>query len=166
MYLHKSNSTYFQDLDIARTNLVTKIFQVIFYRYYDNENQDFKSSSRISNFPYVPVGSIQCTFKRELTIFTRYQIKSKVLAWDNKWLFVLSKFVVPQKNGEDKLCAIAVTKYVFKKNSRITIRPVEMIKEAGLYNEEVEKINQHNFKLISHMSETDDLEDVAVRFGS
>lgn len=167
MYLHKSNSTYFQDLDIARTNLVTKVFQKSFYKYFDNENNDFKTAGKISNFPYIPVGSIQCLFKKELKIFQSYKIKSKVLAWDEKWLFVLSKFVIPDKksdNGE-RLCAVAITKYVFKKNGRITIKPTELIKECNLYNDEIEKINKVNYELISHMSDSTDLELIASKFG-
>ncbi|ODV68403.1 hypothetical protein HYPBUDRAFT_155521 [Hyphopichia burtonii NRRL Y-1933] len=165
MYLHKSNSTYLVDLDIARTDLVTKIFQVVFYKYFDNFQNEFKSAGKVSNFPYVPVASIQCIFKKELTLFQKFQIKSKVLAWDQKWLFVLSKFVIPNGSKNEKLCAIAITKYVFKKNGRITIKPIDLIKDAGLYNDEIVKINEENYKLVDYMSSTDDLEQVASNFG-
>ncbi|CUM63478.1 uncharacterized protein PRCAT00001053001 [Priceomyces carsonii] len=161
-YFHKSNSTYFIDLDIARTDTVTKIFQKAFFDAYSNDSGEFKSKS-LANFPYVPIATIQCVFKAELTLFQRYEIKSRVMAWDNKWLFVLSKFVVPKGNSE-KLCAIAVTKYVFKKKGRITIRPIEMIKECGLYSEEVENINKKNYELVKYMSSSEDLEKLCEEF--
>lgn len=158
MYLHKSNSTYFQDLDLARTTLVTTIFQTLFYKYYDNVNGYFKGKA-VSNLPYIPVGTVLCSFKRELKVFQRYQIKSRVLAWDNKWLYVLLKFVT-HKKGAEVVCAVAVTKYVFKRNGRITIRPEEFIKELGLYNDEVVAVNEKNYQLVSHLADSTGLEEV------
>lgn len=156
MYLHKSNSTYFTDLDIARTSLVCVVFQRLFMRYWNNENGEFKRKS-LQNCPYVPVGTVQCVFKREIKLFECYDITSNVMAWDQKWLYVMLKFVL--SNG--KLCAIGITKYVFKKKGRITMRPREFIAECGLYNEEVEKINQENYKLVSQLESSQDLEELA-----
>lgn len=159
MYLHKSNSTYSIDLDIARTNVVTKIFQRFWYKYYDNENGEFKGVA-LSNMPYVPVASIQCVFKKELRLYQRYNVKSKVLAWDEKWLFVLSKFVLP---GSEKLCTIAVTKYVFKKQ-RFTIKPEDIIRDCGLWNDEVAKVNKKNYEIVKYMASIEDLERVCDQF--
>lgn len=159
MYLHKSNSTYFLDLDLARTQMVSKVFQKLFMSYYDNEFSEFKGK-KFSNYPYVPVGLVQCLFKKEIKLFQRYTISSNVLAWDDKWLYVLLKFVV----SNNKLAAVAVTKYVFKKNGRITIKPRDFISQCDLYNEEVEKINRENFKLVEHINSTlDGLDELAER---
>lgn len=156
MYLHKSNSTYLLDLDIARTSFVCLVFQKLFLKTWLNESGEFKSQS-LGNCPYVPVGTIQCIFKREIKVFQRYDIISNVLAWDNKWLYVLLKFVT----SDGKLCAIGITKYVFKKNGRITLRPREFIAECDLYNEAVEKINEKNYRLVSHLESSEDLEQLA-----
>lgn len=156
MYLHKSNSTYLLDLDIARTALVCQLFQKLFMKTWLNESGEFKSIS-LGNCPYVPVGTIQCVFKREIKVFQRYEITSNVLAWDNKWLYVLLKFV--SSNG--KICAISVTKYVFKKNGRITMRPQDFISECDMYNDEVEEINKRNYSLVSHLRSSEDLEELA-----
>lgn len=162
MYLHKSNSTYFLDLDLARTQMVSQVFQKLFMSYYDNELAEFKGVS-INNYPYIPVGLVQCLFKKEIKIFQRYTITSNVLAWDDKWLYILLKFVLPN----NKLSAVAITKYVFKKNGRMTIKPREFISQCGLYNNEVEKINSENFKLVEHINSTlDGLEQVAERMDS
>lgn len=158
MYLHKSNSTYFLDLDIARTKLVCIIFQKLFYNYYDNTKGEFKGKA-VSNLPFVPVGTVQSTFKHELTVFSRFTISSRVLAWDEKWLFVLSKFVT-KKNGKEKVNCIAVTKYVFKKSKRITIKPKEMLTDCGLWNEDLEIENAKNLALVSQMRDINELENV------
>lgn len=164
IYLHKSNSTYFADLDIARTKLVGERFGPLFWNYYDNTNDEFSTKS-LSNVPYIPMGSVQATFKKELTLFTRYFIKSRVFAWDSKWMYILSQFVVrhPNTKKETLYCA-AVTKYVFKKNGRMTIKPEELIKECGLWNDDVVKENEINYKLVEHMKDIDDIEQVCRNF--
>lgn len=151
MFLHKSNSTYFVDLDIARTKFLCQMFQKLFLDFYDNTIGDFKGKS-INNFPYIPVAQVQCTFKKEIKVFQRFSILSSILAWDEKWLFVLSKIV----HSDGKLAAVSVTKYVFKKHGRVSMKPKDYLTHCGLYNEAVEKINQENIKLVEHMNETAD----------
>lgn len=158
MYLHKSNLTYLVDLDLARTQFICLVFQSLFIKYWNNDSGDFKRRSLL-NCPYLPVGSIQCVFKREITVFQKYSIKSSVLAWDHKWLYVLLKFELPG----GKLCALAVTKYVFKKKGRITIKPAEFIADCGLYNDDVEAINKRNYKLVSHLETSEGLEELAAQ---
>ncbi|ODV78922.1 uncharacterized protein CANTADRAFT_21710 [Suhomyces tanzawaensis NRRL Y-17324] len=154
MNIHKSNSSYFLDLDIARTKLVSQVFEKFLFNYYDNVHGEFKSSG-IGNIPYIPPATVKCTFRRELKPFQRFRIESKVFAWDRKWLFVLSKFV-SGKDGQ-KLHTVAVTKYVFKKG-RITIPPEQIIKECGLWSEDAQKENEANYKLVQHLSDTDEIE--------
>lgn len=79
---------------------------------------------------------------------------SSVFAWDHKWLYVVLKFVL----SKGVLSAVAVTKYVFKRNGRITMKPAEFIAECGLLNNEVEKINAENYKLISYLETSEGLE--------
>ena len=105
------------------------------------------------------MGTIQCVFKREIKLFQRYTITSNVLAWDNKWLYILLKF----EATDGKLCALGITKYVFKKKGRITLRPREFIAECGMYNDEVEAINQKNYELVSHLESSEGLEELAAR---
>ncbi|KAK6464492.1 hypothetical protein DFJ63DRAFT_334061 [Scheffersomyces coipomensis] len=158
MYLHKSNSTYFLDLDIARTKLLTKVFQNTWWNHYDNIYNEYKSVS-FGNIPYAPIATVKCFFKKELKLYQPFQIKSRVFAWDSKWLFVISKFITTYK-GEEKIHAIALTKYVFKKNGRITIKPTEMIKEGGFLNDDVLKQNNINYQLVTHLVSTENLEEL------
>jgi hypothetical protein len=156
MYLHKSNSTYFADLDMARTNLVCKVLQKTFYHCYDNVTGEFKSKS-IANFPFVPVATVQSTFKQELNVFTPFRIDSRFLAWDKKWVYVISKFVTGSGKSEKVNC-ISITKYVFKKKGRITIVPEDMFEECGLLNDYVLAENEKNYRLVANLSDTTDLE--------
>ena len=41
----------------------------------------------------VMLGGVHCSFRREVGIYQPYEIWTRVLAWDRKWLFVVSHFV-------------------------------------------------------------------------
>ncbi|RLV96058.1 Uncharacterized protein JA1_000595 [Spathaspora sp. JA1] len=159
MYMHKSNSTYFLDLDIARTKLLSRLFQKFWWNCYDNVQGKFKTKYSMSNIPYTPVATVQCRFIRELKPFQKYKISSRILAWDDKWLFVISKFITSNK-GEDVVNAIALTKYVLK-NGRITVTPKEYLGICGFLNDENEQINQKNYQLVTSLVDVQDLETVA-----
>ncbi|CAI5756549.1 unnamed protein product [Candida verbasci] len=155
MYLHKSNSTYFLDLDIARTKLLTRLFQKFWWIYFDNEKGiKGRKKGSISNFPYAPVATVSCHFKRELKPFEKFAISSRILAWDKKWLFVVSKFTT---NNGKTINAIALTKYVFK-TGRLSIAPIEYITDCNFASLENDKINEKNINLVNHMIDTEDLE--------
>lgn len=141
---HKSNSTYFSDLDIARTDLMVDVFR------------DMLSETKKKEgfYPYIPLGAVTCIFKRELKPYQQYKIRSKVLGWDEKWLFVLSKF--EYMNG--KLAAVAVTKYVFKLKRR-TIPPKDAIQMCYQWSEELEKKGREGMVKVKGLLEIEALED-------
>lgn len=124
--LHKGNSTYFIDLDISRSNLLMHLFKDFFLKYKDPEVPE-------AGWPYCPVGSVASVFRKELSPYERYNVKSQVLGWDHKWLFVVSKF---EKTDKKKtLCAVCLTKYVFKMK-RKTVPPATVIEFCKLASEE------------------------------
>lgn len=123
--MHKNNSTYFSDMDIARTDLLTAHFKLFFLGYKQEHGV----------WPYVPLGSVMTIFRAEIKPLQAYSITSRVLGWDDKWLFVISKFEIPTtaKDGTKgkKLAAIGLSKYVFKLR-RKTIPPEEIVKTCGI----------------------------------
>lgn len=133
-YFHKSNSTYFEELDISRGDLMTKIFQKLFIN--------------AKKWPYVPVANVFTNFLKEIKPFQKYAVKSSILCWDNKWIYVMSKFTT--NNGKN-LCSLSLTKYVLR-DGRKTIPPSEALEFCGLYNEEVEKISARNLEILTKQS--------------
>ncbi|KAH3903171.1 uncharacterized protein SCODWIG_01822 [Saccharomycodes ludwigii] len=129
MYLHKSNSTYFVDMDIARTELMSKIFNKIFMK--------------MRKWPYVPVASITAVFKKEIRPLEKFRIESNILCWDEKWIYVVCKFY----KHKDVLCTYGLTQYVIK-DGRKTIYPKDALETCGLYNEEVAAISAKNLKIL------------------
>jgi hypothetical protein len=152
--VHKSNSTYFADLDISRTSVMSRIYSPgmgIVSRELDRElSSDGNGNGKPplkkkKKFPmYIALGSVYCTFKRELKPYEKFEIRSQIVAWDEKWLYMLSYFVRPgnqkksrkgavadgNNSGGPTLAAVAVSKYVFKKG-RLTVRPERVFRASG-----------------------------------
>ncbi|QLG70308.1 hypothetical protein HG535_0A02460 [Zygotorulaspora mrakii] len=130
-YFHKNNSTYFEELDISRGELMGKIFQKLLL-----------NSKR---WPYIPVANVFTNFLKEIKPFERYSVTSVILCWDQKWIYVMSRFT---KHNGKVLCSLSLTKYVLK-DGRKTISPSVALESCGLYNEEVAKIAEKNMKLLT-----------------
>lgn len=41
----------------------------------------------------VMLGSVSCTFRREIKPYQRYEVWSRILCWDRKWVYIVSHFV-------------------------------------------------------------------------
>ncbi|KAJ6256537.1 hypothetical protein Dda_8399 [Drechslerella dactyloides] len=120
---HKSNSTYFSDLDIARTHLVAHLIK-----------KSLRLRRQRGDKPlYVALGGVVSLFRREIKPYQRYEVWSRVLAWDDKWFWIVSHFVAAEKDraGKRRIYASSLSKYVFKVE-RKTIPPVEVLEESGL----------------------------------
>ncbi|KNG81804.1 hypothetical protein ANOM_009062, partial [Aspergillus nomiae NRRL 13137] len=135
---HKSNSTYFSDLDISRTALVTRLYtpgirtvsKELDAELGEAARREGKKPPAHKNM-YVALGSVFCSFKREIKPFELYEIETKVIAWDRKWMYVLSFFLRPAKaGGKRSLFATAVSKYVVKKG-RLTVPPERVLRASG-----------------------------------
>lgn len=135
LYFHKNNATYFEELDISRCDLMTKIFQPLF----STGNKNNKP------WPYVPVANVFTNYLKELKPFESYNVYSSILCWDEKWIYVISRFT---KNGDKTLCSLSLTKYVLKEK-RKTIQPKEALLDCHLWNQDVEELSQRNFQLLT-----------------
>lgn len=158
MFLHKSNSTYFTELDIARTELMTTLFRDLIYHVYDTT----------SRFVYVPVAAVQGTFLKEIKPYQRYEIVSRVLSWDDKWLFILSKFLIRDKKSATKdgkrTSCLAVTKYIIK-DGRVTIAPAEALQKCGIWSTRAEELARENYALIDEFTDVQQLDELDLFLG-
>lgn len=150
LYMHKNNATYFTDLDVSRGDLMCKIFQQLFLG--------------SKQWPYIPVANVFTTYFRDIKPFERYSVTSRILCWDEKWIYVLSEFTKPcsssnsanisksgierdLKRDNETLCSLSLTKYVLK-NGRITISPVDAFTSCGLYNDDMVETNSKNYEIL------------------
>ncbi|KAI5299875.1 hypothetical protein KEM55_001299 [Ascosphaera atra] len=133
--LHKSNSTYFSDLDISRTALVTDLYTpgVELIRRDLDKQLDDSGRKKYPGGIFVVLGSVYCSFKKAIVAYERYEMQSKVVGWDEKWLYVVTFFLRPEKKkGQGKtLLAVGISEYVTKKG-RFTISPSKVLAASGL----------------------------------
>jgi hypothetical protein len=140
--LHKSNSTFFNDLDENRTELLLALFKDVV-----KPHQRGKGRLDAKMFH---LGGTCCIFKKAIAPFSKFEISSRVLCWDEKWVYVVSHFTKPGSNSThhiisgqstqeqclvtdrlDGIYATAITKYVFKEG-RKTCTPESVMQECGL----------------------------------
>jgi hypothetical protein len=145
--LHKSNSTFFTDLDISRAGLLSSLFS------HALRNVGPASSGGRRTGANLILGGTQAVFYREIKPYQTYEVHSQILAWDAKWTFVVSYFLrtgarlepedvggsqrlLKDEKARKQLYAVAVSKYVAKAG-RATLPPAELL-EAGRYTARIE----------------------------
>lgn len=164
--IHKSNSTYFADLDVSRSHLVSHLFARGIRALAHNTETKLIMDPRDPTQPAkgkfgVMLGAVACSFKREIKPYQRYEMWTRILSWDRKWLYIVTHFVetgavrpkgwdqgkfgLTRNEGnegkfedwEKKIFASAVSKYVFKVG-RLTVHPAVVMDASGLLPERPE----------------------------
>lgn len=90
--LHKSNSTYFTDLDSSRSLLLSFL---VFHGMAKTHRQLAVEGK--SGVMTAMLGSTYTNFRREISIGQSYEIWSRILTWDEKWIYIVTHFVRPGK---------------------------------------------------------------------
>lgn len=91
--LHMNNGRYLTLMDLGRLDLVTRMGVL----------------GEMRRRKWMPViGSLKIRYRRSLQPFQRYQLRSRLLCWDDKWFFMEQRF---ERRGE--LMAIALVKGLF-----------------------------------------------------
>lgn len=113
---HLSNSSYSKSLDYTRMAHNSPRFLKM---YYDGG--------------WVALGGSAFNFHREVPMMARYDVRMSIEAWDDKWLYVVGRFVTPAKpsrSGKETLYCTGISRYVCKAGRR-TIPPWLMLATAG-----------------------------------
>jgi hypothetical protein len=153
----ETNSSYFSDIDIARTHLVCTLFSTGIEHMRGGTGAITGARRPVLG---LPVGGVSCTFKKELKPYEPYEIWTRVLSWDEKWVYIVTHFVragvmspsrytlYPQQNSNrdtkgkpaamlnamedsDAVVATALSRCVFKQGGK-TISPTIMLQLSGL----------------------------------
>lgn len=135
VYFHKSNSTYLVDIDVSRAELLSRLFA--------------HALRRIPRSGIV-LGGVDILFRRELRPLEAFDVRSCILTWDRKWIYVLSYHIRPGVviEGDDDwlsevfgkgdqargkkgfIFAVAISKYVAKSGGR-TVPPADILEASG-----------------------------------
>ena len=84
--LHKSNSTYFSDFDISRMKILTSLAGS------GIETTMKELKDQPGRFG-IALGGVHMNFKREIGMYERYEIWTRLLSWDRKWFYGVTHFV-------------------------------------------------------------------------
>jgi acyl-CoA thioesterase FadM len=144
--LHKSNSTYLTDLDVARGHHLYSVFRRGFTAYADGthtttSNGDGGGRKGGKGMLMPALGGVTCTFRREVRPYARLEIWTRVLAWDDKWIYLISHFVRPSSSStpskerpegevDPAVYATCVSKYVLKQG-RKTVALQQFLETCG-----------------------------------
>jgi hypothetical protein len=159
--LHKSNSTYLADVDIARSHLASHLLARSGHLAFRNAKthlvMDPSNPSRPSRGSFnIGLGAVYCSWRREIKPYQKYEMWSRIISWDRKWLYIMIHFVEkgtvkprswdaesfgptrttpsePQ-DWEKKVFATALSNYIFK-IGRLTVHPAIMLQASGLLPE-------------------------------
>ena len=162
--MHKSNSTYFADLDVSRSHLVTHLLAPGLPIVGDNKKNQLvrdKSGKLIEGSFGIGLGAVFCSFRREIGAVQPFEMWSRILSWDRKWLYIVTHFVVKGKvkptswdgrhggrtrpkvvraDGQEDpdwskyVIGTAISKYVFKLG-RFTVHPTLVLEASNLLPE-------------------------------
>lgn len=108
---HVTNGRYFTLADIGRMDYVLR-------------SGSFRVALRHRALPIV--GDVWGKFRRELRLFERFEVHTRMLGWDAKWSFVEHRFVKDQR-----VIAVVVMRGLFK-GPKGTVPPSEFARELGL----------------------------------
>ncbi|KAG9710195.1 hypothetical protein KCU69_g912, partial [Aureobasidium melanogenum] len=133
---HKSNSTYYADLDAARVPSMTafyfpgrdKLSHGLDEEYAKEAAEKGKPAPEVGATMFVALGGVYCSFKKEIKPFERYEMRSSVVAWDQKWIYNMTHFIKRGADGNEIIAAAALSKYCVKKGRRTV--PPERLLEA------------------------------------
>ena len=63
---------------------------------------------------YVPLASISAQFRRPLKRFQKFQLKTQLIYWNEKWIYISHRIVC-----EEKIIAVALAKRMVKKGTEL-----------------------------------------------
>lgn len=112
IYLHMNNGRYLTIMDIGRTELMVRcgFFKKLFQK-------------KI----YPMVASEMIRFSRSLDAFQSYELRTRILGWDDRYFYLQQKFV-----RKDSVCAQAVVKVRFLQKGVGKITPAQVVEAFGI----------------------------------
>lgn len=88
--LHKNNSTYFSDVDISRTHLACTLFAKGIEKMRGGTSAYTGTKNRHFG---LALGAVSCSFRKEVAPYQQYDMWSRILSWDEKWIYIVTHFV-------------------------------------------------------------------------
>ncbi len=94
IYFHMNNGRYLTVMDLGRYDIILRM--------------GFGEICRKNHLAPL-VASVNVRYKRSLKLFQRYQLVSRVICWDHKWIFIKQSFI-----HDGKCMAVGYVKGLFR----------------------------------------------------
>lgn len=108
---HVTNGRYFTLADVGRMDFVLR-------------SGAFRIALRQKALPVV--GDAWGKFRRELKVFQAFEVHTRMLGWDEKWVFMEHRFI-----REDRVVGIVIMRGLFRSNKGL-VSPIELVREIGM----------------------------------
>ena len=91
---HKSNSTYFSDLDVARAHTMSCVLHTGLARLNKGDEEGLPKAIVSTPGKYIlSLGGVSCFFQRQIEPLQQFEIYTRILCWDWKWIYCVSHVV-------------------------------------------------------------------------
>lgn len=108
---HVTNGRYFTLADVGRMDYVLR-------------SGAFRVALRHRALPIV--GDVWGKFRRELRLFERFEVHTRLLGWDDKWSFIEHRFM-----KADRVIGVVIMRGLFR-GPKGNVMPAEFVREMGL----------------------------------
>lgn len=108
--MHMNNGRYLSIMDLGRLDLIVRL--------------GFWKAARKRGW-YPIVGSAKMDYRRPLTVFQKFEMTSRIVGWDERWVFVEQEIF---SNG--KICAHAMFKTMIRSKEGL-VTPQEVMSATG-----------------------------------
>ncbi|KEQ90226.1 hypothetical protein AUEXF2481DRAFT_579268 [Aureobasidium subglaciale EXF-2481] len=127
---HKSNASYYSDLDIARSDMILRLLSSGMARLSKGHAPRAPGAPELKGKVFPVLCASTTNYQREIAPYQLYQMETSILSWDRKWMYIRTEFIA-EKKGKLEVCATALMKVVFKAG-RITVSPEVLFEASGL----------------------------------
>ena len=108
--VHMNNAKYLAVMDLGRTDWIVR-----------TKARRLMTVEKMSPV----VGGVIVRYRRSLKLFQRYDLKTRLLGWDERWLYIEQIMECPQG-----ICCIAVQRTTFTKKGKL-VPPQELAAKLG-----------------------------------
>ncbi len=109
---HVNNGKYFSMMDLARVDLMGR-------------SGVLKKINDLGYYPVIAAGTLR--FRRALTLFQKFEIRTQVIGWDSKFFYLEQTFF-----RQNEYIASGMVKARFMKKAGGSVDPGDLFKEMGL----------------------------------
>lgn len=116
--LHMNNGRYWSLMDLGRTDLVLRTGL-------------WRAVLRHRWLPVVNAGTIR--FRRELRLFRRFQLETRILCWSESWLVMQHRILARSRDGSEIVAAVALVRAALYDKAGKSFVPMErLLGEIGV----------------------------------